>query len=103
MMNEDLRAMVEALNSELKDVGNIQLRYSDALATADLSRAELLHPIDGWRASGEGHNVRRQGACSDLGASLDCLRIQYLRAPRVSIPHALKRRSTGRGPLFTNL
>src|SRR4030095_8366377 len=36
---------------------HIQLRYSNALATADLSRAELLHPIDGWHASVEGHNV----------------------------------------------
>jgi lysophospholipase L1-like esterase len=74
MMNEELRAMVEELQRELS--GNIQLRYSDALATADLSRAELLHPIDGWHASAEGHNVLAHAAFSDLGPSLEFLGIK---------------------------
>jgi lysophospholipase L1-like esterase len=74
MVNEELRTMVEQLQGELS--GNIQLRYSDALATADLSRAELLHPIDGWHASVEGHNVLAQAAFSDLGPSLEFLGIQ---------------------------
>ena len=73
MVNEELRTMVEQLQRELS--GNIQLRYSDALATADLSRAELLHPIDGWHASVEGHNVLAQAAFSDLGPSLEFLGI----------------------------
>jgi lysophospholipase L1-like esterase len=75
MVNEELRAMVEKLNREPAAAGNVQLRYSDALATADLSRAELLHPIDGWHASVEGHNVLAQAAFSDLGASLEFLGI----------------------------
>jgi lysophospholipase L1-like esterase len=75
MVNEDLRAMVEALNSEIEDAGNIQLRYSHALATADLSRAELLHPIDGWHASAEGHKVLAEAAFSDLGPSLEVVGI----------------------------
>ena len=66
--------MVEQFQRELS--GNIQLRYSDALATADLSRAELLHPVDGWHASVEGHNVLAQAAFSDLGPSLEFLGIQ---------------------------
>jgi lysophospholipase L1-like esterase len=74
MVNEELRTMVEQLQRELG--GNIQLRYSDALATADLSRAELLHPIDGWHASVEGHNVLAQAAFSDLGPSLEFLGIK---------------------------
>ena len=74
MVNEELRTMVEQSQAELS--GNIQLRYSDALATADLSRAELLHPIDGWHASVEGHNVLAQAAFSDLGASLEFLGIK---------------------------
>lgn len=74
MVNEELRAMVEELQRELS--GNIQLRYSDALATANLSRAELLHPIDGWHASVEGHNVLAQAAFGDLGPSLKFLGIQ---------------------------
>ena len=73
MVNEELRTMVEQLQRELS--GNIQLRYSDALATADLSRAELLHPIDGWHASVEGHNVLAEAAFSDLGPSLEFLGI----------------------------
>ena len=74
MVNEELRTMVEQLQRDLS--GNIQLRYSDALATADLSRAELLHPIDGWHASVEGHNVLAQAAFSDLGPSLEFLGIK---------------------------
>src|SRR5437667_2922466 len=74
-VNEELRAIVEELNREVADTGHIQLRYSDALATADLSRAELLHPIDGWHASVEGHNVLAQAAFSDLGPSLEFLGI----------------------------
>lgn len=76
LVNEDLRAMVEALNSEIKNAGNIQLRYSHALATADLSRAELLHPIDGWHASAEGHQVLAEAAFKDLGPSLEFIGIQ---------------------------
>jgi lysophospholipase L1-like esterase len=76
MVNEELRGMVEKLNREFRDAGNIQLRYSHALATADLSRAELLHPIDGWHASAEGHNVLAEAAFSDLGPSLEFLGIK---------------------------
>jgi len=76
MVNEELRAMVEVLNREfVHQTEHIQLRYSNALATADLSRAELLHPIDGWHASVEGHNVLADAAFSDLKPSLDFLRI----------------------------
>jgi lysophospholipase L1-like esterase len=73
MVNEELRAMVSDLNGELADNTNVQLQYSDALATADLSRVELLHPIDGWHASVEGHNVLAEAAFRDLGPSLEFL------------------------------
>jgi lysophospholipase L1-like esterase len=75
MVNEELRAMVNDLNRDLADNANLQVRYSDALATADLSRAELLHPVDGWHASTEGHNVLAEAAFSDLGPSLEFLGI----------------------------
>jgi lysophospholipase L1-like esterase len=76
MANEELRAMVEALNREFVDrTEHIQLRYSNALATADLSRAELLHPIDGWHASVEGHYTLANAAFGDLKASLEFLGI----------------------------
>jgi lysophospholipase L1-like esterase len=76
MVNEELRAMVSELSPELPDNVNVQLRYSGALATADLSRAELLHPVDGWHASAEGHNVLAEAAFSDLGPSLEFLGIK---------------------------
>ena len=82
MVNEELRTMVEQLQREIS--GNIQLRYSDALATADLSRAELLHPIDGWHASVEGHNVLAEAAFSDLELSLEFLGIKR---PRGAVPN----------------
>ena len=73
MVNEELRAMVSDLNGELAENSNMHLQYSDALATADLSRVELLHPIDGWHASVEGHNVLAEAAFRDLGPSLKFL------------------------------
>jgi lysophospholipase L1-like esterase len=76
LVNEELRAMVEELNREfVPQTEYVQLRYSNALATADLSRAELLHPIDGWHASAEGHNVLAGAAFSDLASSLQFLGI----------------------------
>jgi hypothetical protein len=65
------------LNREfLQHTERIHLRYSSALATADLSRAELMHPIDGWHASVEGHNVLANAALSDLSPSLEFLGIK---------------------------
>jgi lysophospholipase L1-like esterase len=77
MVNEELRAMVEAFNRDFVEQSErIQLRYSDALATADFSRAELLHPIDGWHASLEGHNALADAAINDLKPSLDFIGIK---------------------------
>jgi len=76
MVNKELRAMVSEFNRALADNVNVQVRYSDALATADLSPAELLHPVDGWHASAEGHNVLAEVAFSDLGPSLEFLGIK---------------------------
>jgi len=81
MVNEELRGMVEELNRELRDAENIQLRYSHALATTDLARAELLHPIDGLHASAEGHNVLAEAAFSDLAPSLQFLGLTDQNAP----------------------
>ena len=76
MVNEELRAMVEGLNDEVvRRNEHIQLRFSDALATADLSSADFLHPIDGWHASVEGHNILGKAAFHGLQASLDFLEI----------------------------
>jgi lysophospholipase L1-like esterase len=75
MVNKELREMVSELNRELAGNISVQLQYSDALATADLSRVELLHPIDGWHASVQGHNVLAEAAFRDLEPSLEFLGI----------------------------
>jgi lysophospholipase L1-like esterase len=75
MMNEELRGIVEELNREFQNTGPLQLQYSEALAKADLSRAELLHPVDGWHASAEGHNVLAEAVFNDLNAALRFLGI----------------------------
>jgi len=75
MVNEKLHAMVGELHRELNPDSKVQLRYSDALATADLSPVELLHAVDGWHASIEGHNVLAQAAFNGLGPSLEFLGI----------------------------
>jgi len=78
MANEELRAMVEELNRDVvQRTEHLQLRYSNALATADLSRAELLHPIDGWHASMKGHNALAEAAFSDLKLSLQFLGMSH--------------------------
>jgi len=81
MVNQELRAMVSELNCELAENVKVQVRYSDALATADLGRVELLHVVDGWHASAEGHNVLAEAAFSDLGPSLEFLGITHARSP----------------------
>jgi lysophospholipase L1-like esterase len=74
MVNNELRTMVNEFSGELANT-NVYLRYSGALATADLSRAELLHAVDGWHASVKGHNVLAESAFADLSPSLEFLGI----------------------------
>src|SRR5205823_12830567 len=57
MINEELHAMARQMEHEIEHVPNVQVRYSDALAKTDLSRVEVIHAIDGWHPSVEGHNV----------------------------------------------
>ena len=76
MANNQLGAMVTELGLETATNANVQVRYSDALAKADLSRVELVHAIDGWHPSVEGHNVLAEAAFSALGPSLEFLGIR---------------------------
>ena len=75
MVNEELRAMVSELNRSLEDAPNVRVRYSDALAKVNLSRVEVIHGVDGWHPSTEGHNAFSEAAFSDLGPSLEFLGI----------------------------
>ena len=86
MANEELRAIVSQLDCELEQVPNVRVRYSDALARADLSRMELIHAVDGWHPSVEGHNVLAQAAFNALGPSLEFLGINRTTA---ASPHSM--------------
>lgn len=69
MVNDEMRSIVAEFNCEPSPT--LQLRYSDALAQTDLSRAEFLHAVDGWHASAAGHNVLAEAAFRDLAPSLE--------------------------------
>lgn len=76
MMNAELRDIVDDLNQELGSYPNVRLEYSDALATADLSSVELVHPVDAWHPSVKGHNLMAESAFRALSPSLEFLGIQ---------------------------
>jgi lysophospholipase L1-like esterase len=80
IMNQELQQMVTDFNRELKHSRNIQVRYSGALASVDISHAELIHPKDAWHPSAKGHNVLANAAYEGLSPSLEFLRIRG--APR---------------------
>jgi len=75
VINEELHAMVRQMEREIENVPNVQLQYSDALAKVDLSRVEVIHAIDGWHPSVEGHNVFAEAAYRALAPSLEFLGI----------------------------
>jgi lysophospholipase L1-like esterase len=75
MVNEELHTMVSELNRGLEDAPNVRMRYSSALAKVDLSRVEVIHGVDGWHPSAEGHNAFAKAAFNDLGPSLEFLGI----------------------------
>jgi lysophospholipase L1-like esterase len=76
MINAAMNSLVEELNREIENDPAVRLQYSDALATADLNRVELLHAVDGWHPSAEGHNVLAAAAFSALGPALEFLGIR---------------------------
>jgi len=76
MMNAELRDIVGELNLELGSYPNVRLEYSDALATADLSSVEMVHPVDAWHPSVKGHNRLAESAFRALSPSLRFLGIQ---------------------------
>jgi lysophospholipase L1-like esterase len=82
LANEELRAMVEKLASEVRGASHIQVNYSDALARTDLSRVEVIHAVDGWHPSAKGHNAFADAAFGSLRASLQFLGITSGYSPR---------------------
>jgi lysophospholipase L1-like esterase len=70
MINAELRAMVTDVKHELRNSDHIHVDYSDALTKVDLSRLELINPVDGWHPSVEGHKAFAQAAFTALRPSL---------------------------------
>lgn len=75
MMNEKLRDLVGEFNQQLAGDSLVRLEYSDALATVDISAADLIHPMDAWHPSPKGHSVLAVAAYGALGPSLNFLGI----------------------------
>lgn len=75
MLNSELRSMVADLNRDIKDHPNLRLEYSTAFTKMDLSRLELLHPMDAQHLSTQGHNFVATTAFAALSPSLEFLEI----------------------------
>jgi hypothetical protein len=75
MVNDDLCQMADALQSELAQnrCDHVQVRYSDALAKVDLSRVEMVHPVDAWHPSIECHSAFAKAAFAGLSPALEFL------------------------------
>jgi hypothetical protein len=76
LLDEQLRELVDEINSDPSRVATVRVEYSDALATVDIGHAELIHPMDAWHPSPKGHSVLAAAAFAALGPSLEFLGIE---------------------------
>ena len=88
MVNDELCQMAKELQAELEHNGirHVQLRYSDALTKVDLSRVEIIHPVDAWHLSMEGHNAFAEAAFRSLAPVLEFLGLM----PSAAVPIATR-------------
>ena len=75
MLNVELQAMVGELNRRLQDSATVRLQYSDGLTKVDLSRVELIHPVDAWHPSEEGHKALAEAGFNAILPSVEFLGI----------------------------
>jgi len=73
MLNGELQAMVGELNRQLQDSTTVRLQYSDGLTKVDLSRLELIHPVDAWHPSEEGHKALAEAGFNAILPSVEFL------------------------------
>jgi len=73
--NDELHKLVNKFSEQLKDSPQVTLRYSDALSTVDISRVDLIHRMDAWHPSPQGHSVLAAAAFDALKPSLEFLGI----------------------------
>ena len=88
MVNDDLSHMAKEFQGELHRAGVHQLKvlYSDALAKVDLSRVEMVHPVDGWHPSTQCHNAFAEAAFRSLAPVLEFLGLM----PSAAVPTATR-------------
>jgi len=75
LLNEQLRKLVDEINSDPSRSATLRIEYSDALATVDIGHAELIHPMDAWHPSPKGHSVLAAAAFAAIEPSLEFLGI----------------------------
>jgi len=75
MLNGELQAMTSELNQQVRDYPGVRLQYSDGLTRVDLSRLELIHPVDAWHPSEEGHNALAEAAFNAILPSIKFLEL----------------------------
>ena len=75
MLNVQLREMIGELNQQLRDSPRARLQYSDGLTKVDLSRLELINPVDAWHPSEEGHKVLAEAAFNAIMPSVEFLEL----------------------------
>jgi len=63
--NSKLMTMVNELQQTLKG-SSVQISYSDAMASADIKSADMLHRADAWHPSCYGHRILAQAAMSAI-------------------------------------
>jgi lysophospholipase L1-like esterase len=73
LLNGELQAMVGDLNDQLRGFPAVRLQYSDELTKVDFSRLEMIHPVDAWHPSEEGHKTLAEAAFKAILPSVEFL------------------------------
>ncbi len=73
MLNVELQAMVGDLSQQLRGFPAVRLQYSDELTKVDFSRLEMIHPVDAWHPSEEGHKAVAEAAFNAILPSVKFL------------------------------
>ncbi|HME88408.1 MAG TPA: hypothetical protein VKE30_04280 [Chthoniobacterales bacterium] len=81
MLNGELQTMVAELGGQLREFPAVRLQYSDGLTKVDLSRLELIHPVDAWHPSEEGHKALAEAAFNAILPSVEFLAIARKTGP----------------------
>lgn len=81
MLNAELQEMVVDLSQRLRASPSVRLQYSDGLTKVDFSRLELIHSVDAWHPSDQGHKVLAEAAFNAILPAVDFLGIASKSSP----------------------